>query len=48
MGTAEAPRKKGLAGCQAKPWEFGARDGDRTHDIQNHNLALLPTELRAP
>jgi len=32
-------------------WEAfadGARGGDRTHDIQNHNLALLPTELHAP
>ena len=27
---------------------FGAAGGDRTHDIQNHNLALLPTELQPP
>lgn len=26
----------------------GARGGIRTHDIQNHNLALLPAELHAP
>ena len=28
-------------------WD-GAADGDRTRDIQNHNLALLPTELQPP
>jgi hypothetical protein len=28
--------------------EGGARGGIRTHDIQNHNLALLPAELHAP
>lgn len=27
---------------------IGAAGGDRTHDIQNHNLALLPTELQPP
>ncbi len=27
---------------------LGARGGIRTHDIQNHNLALLPAELHAP
>ncbi len=26
----------------------GAAGGIRTHDIQNHNLALLPTELQPP
>jgi hypothetical protein len=28
--------------------ELGAAGGIRTHDIQNHNLALLPTELQPP
>ena len=26
----------------------GAADGARTRDFQNHNLALLPTELQPP
>jgi hypothetical protein len=26
----------------------GAAGGIRTHDTQNHNLALLPTELQPP
>jgi hypothetical protein len=26
----------------------GAAGGIRTHDIQNHNLALLPAELQPP
>jgi hypothetical protein len=28
--------------------KFGANDGARTHDIQDHNLALYQTELRPP
>ncbi len=28
--------------------DSGAAGGIRTHDIQNHNLALLPTELQPP
>ena len=27
---------------------FGAADGVRTRDFQNHNLALLPAELQPP
>ena len=27
---------------------LGAAGGVRTHDIQNHNLALLPAELQPP
>ncbi len=27
---------------------LGANDGTRTHDIQDHNLALYQAELRPP